>query len=262
MTASGFAARPPRQRMRPTRNNSVAPPTDAPADDNDDAQLSIVPGPEPEPTFPMDEPEPTPPAAVEQGEPELTLETETAPEETGPGDDSVDAAADATADSPAKAAPAEAVTAEPGPATPQTAQGTTQPAPETKPEPEPAAQAPAEAAEEPAPATSAPKASKAAPKASKGRSAKTATNAPSPVSEDAPAAATQPGAALAVINADGSVTVSAGVHLVDLREVAAQADPHALVDMLTALRTVDASDLRETVTTAIVDAITAASLGN
>lgn len=251
MTASGFAARPPRQRMRPTRNNSVAPPTDAPADDNDDALLSVAPEPEPAPTFSMDEPEEVPPAVDEQGEPELTFETDAAPEETPPGGNSVDAAED----SPATTPPAEGNAPEPEPA----GQEATQPAPETMPDP------PAEAAEEPAPATSAPKASKAskaAPKASKGRSAKTATNTPSPVSEDAPAAATQPGAALAVINADGSVTVGAGVHLVDLRDVAAQTDPHALVDMLTALRTVDASDLRETVTTAIVDAITAASLGN
>ncbi|MFL0579466.1 hypothetical protein [Dietzia sp. 179-F 9C3 NHS] len=69
------------------------------------------------------------------------------------------------------------------------------------------------------------------------------------------------GVGLAVINPDGSVDVADGVHLVDLREVAAESDPHALVDMLGALRTVGDSPLREQATAAISEAITAAALG-
>lgn len=68
------------------------------------------------------------------------------------------------------------------------------------------------------------------------------------------------GAALAVINPDGSVTVDPGTHLIDLRDVAGQDDPHALVDMLGELRTVTDSDLRQHVTAEISAAITAAAL--
>lgn len=68
------------------------------------------------------------------------------------------------------------------------------------------------------------------------------------------------GAALAVINPDGSVTVDPGTHLIDLRDVAGQDDPHALVDMLGQLRTVTDSDLRQHVTAEISAAITAAAL--
>lgn len=255
--AESVFVRQPKPRMRQQRNNSVASAPDMPADGaTDEAQLSIVP----------DAGEPTFDDVVDIAGPEADPEQDAAPQDAPtPNDEPSDSpprsaesasnsdAAEASATKAAAAAqdPAEANGDENDTAdattSPETAEPTPDDGPDATADTEPPQQAP-----QPAPSSTPAKKNGKAPAAK----ARTANRAP------APAAPTSSGTALAVINPDGSVTVDAGTHLVDLRDVAAQDDPHALVDMLGALRPVADSELRQHVTTEISAAITAAALRN
>ncbi|PZU00893.1 MAG: hypothetical protein DI630_13440 [Gordonia sp. (in: high G+C Gram-positive bacteria)] len=254
---SVFARQQPKPRMRQQRNNSVASAPDTPAngpDTTDESLLSLVPD-DAEPTFDSfvtDEEEPTfdsfvpdAPVTAPQGEQESTADADQVAPTEGPAKEKPAPAAKAPAetkppksaedDKAAKSAPSD-VAEEPETATP---------APEVTEDPVVAVE-PAQDEPEPAPVPA---------------PVKKATKAPASKSRAAtPAAEPAHRTALAVINPDGSVTVDPGTHLVDLREVAAQDDPHALVDMLGALRGVSDSELRQRVAAEISAAITTAAL--
>lgn len=252
--AESVFARQPKPRMRQQRNNSVASAPEVPTDGADEAQLSIVPDAD-EPTFddvvdiagPDAEPEQ---AAAPQDDPPPTVEPTGSL--AGPVDSaSNDEVAEATATKPA-AEPQDAAkangdedSAAGAPDSPEAAEPTPEDAQGPAADVEPAQQAP-----EPAPAPTPTKKNSKAPAAKARTTSRTAEPAPQAGS----------GRALAVINPDGSVTVDPETHLIDLREVAAQDDPHALVDMLGALRSVTDSELRQQVTAEISAAITAAAL--
>lgn len=68
------------------------------------------------------------------------------------------------------------------------------------------------------------------------------------------------GASLVVIGVDGEIEVDDSVHVVDLRNVATETDPHTLVDQLSALSNVSDSKVRSTAAAAITEAITKAAL--
>lgn len=251
--AESVFTRQPKPRMRQQRNNSVAPAPDTPVDDaTDEAQLSIVPD--------ADADDPTFDDVVDSAGPDAKPDQDAAPKDDptpsvepsdnqdGPAGSAPNNSADPAPTKKAGAAPQDAAetngdegsragatngpgTAEP---TPDDAQGATA-------DIEPAQQAPG-----PAPA----------PTPAKKNGKASATKARTP----APTAQAGSGTALAVINPDGSVTVDPGTHLIDLRDVAAQDDPHALVDMLGALRAVTDSELRQHVTAEISAAITTTAL--
>lgn len=247
---SVFTRQQPKPRMRQQRNNSVAPAPEAPADTADEAQLSIVP----------DEDEPTFDAFVTDLDPEAAAfspgqhspPTEAKDEQAAPADTQAeDKPAPATAeDKPVKSTGQD----KPDTGTPDAATAVPEPTePATEDSTGPAAgDEPAQPAAEPTPAPVAAPAKK---------STKSTAKSPATKRRGTAAAADKAGGtALAVINPDGSVTVDPGTHLVDLRDVASQDDPHALVDMLAALREVSDSDLRQRVTSEISEAITTAAL--
>jgi len=76
------------------------------------------------------------------------------------------------------------------------------------------------------------------------------------------APATNGGTALVVIGPDGHIAVDDSVHVVDLRTVATETDPHALVDQLTALAGVPDSQVRLDAVAAISEAITKVALAS
>ena len=256
--AESVFARQPKPRMRQQRNNSVASALDGPAGGIDEAQLSIVPDAD-EPTFDDVVDTAGPAAALEQdpapqGDPAPDVEPADHPDE--PADSALsDGAAEAptTKDAGTTKSRAKTTDAEDSAVAPANGPEAAGPTPDDTRAPdaddEPAQQAPEPDTDSaPAPAS--------AKKTGKTAAAKARTS--HRTAEPAPPAGS--GAALAVINPDGSVTVDAGIHLIDLREVAAQDDPHALVDMLGALRAVTDGDLRQHVTAEISAAITAAAL--
>lgn len=245
---SVFTRQQPKPRMRQQRNNSVAPAADG-TDTADEAQLSIAP----------DEDEPTFDSFISDPDPEPVSGPQDEQDPPAKGEQATPAGTQAK-DKPAPAAKAEAETAKSedqgtlekdAPTNAATVPEAAEPATGT-PEGPAASDEPAQAEPEP---TSAPAPAKKAIKSPVKQPASTG-RAP------APTAVKASGTALAVINPDGSVTVDPGTHLVDLREVAAQGDPHALVDMLGALRDVTDSDLRQRVTAEISTAITTAALRN
>lgn len=75
-------------------------------------------------------------------------------------------------------------------------------------------------------------------------------------------APTTSGTSLVVIGPDGNIAVDDSVHVVDLRTVASETDPHALVDQLTALAGVSDSQVRVDAVAAITEAITKVALAN
>lgn len=239
---SVFARQQPKPRMRQQRNNSVAPAPEVPADGiTDEAQLSIVP----------DGDEPTLDGAADAAD--AAAASDPAPTPNGAIKDDEDALADSAPNgNPTPAPQADSKGSQDAPPDTQAGPEANEPAPEAA-RGSAAADAPAQdtpaPTQEPAPAK----------KGNKGSASKSRTAARTPASSASDPAN---GTALAVINPDGSVTVDPGTHLVDLRDVATQDDPHALVDMLGALRSVTDGDLRQHVTAEISAAITNAALRN
>lgn len=252
--AESVFARQPKPRMRQQRNNSVASALDGPAGGTDEAQLSIVPDAD-EPTFDDVIDTAGSDAALKQdpapqGDPAPDVDPVDHPDE--PADQTLsDGAAEAppTKDAPETKSRAKPNGAEDSAEGPTNGSETAEPTPDDTRAPD-AVVEPAQQASEPDTAP--------APAKKTGKTAATKTRTSPRTAEPAPPVGG--GAALAVINPDGSVTVDAGIHLIDLREVADQDDPHALVDMLGALRAVTDSDLRQHVAAEISAAITAAAL--
>lgn len=73
---------------------------------------------------------------------------------------------------------------------------------------------------------------------------------------------TNGGTSLVVIGPNGDIAVDDSVHVVDLRTVAAETDPHALVDQLTALSGISDSQVRVDAVAAITEAITKVALAS
>lgn len=236
---NGFG-RPTASRIAPRRNPSVAP-----AGNGGSAAAEDTASGGNEPTLLDDAQGPSGPEAVEQAEAPTPAEQASAPD-TEQTDTAAPAAAqtDTTGREPA-----------PAPAGDDTLPAAAEEAPEAQPD---TAEAQPDTADVPKGEDTA--SSDAPTKPRKARKPRTAPAADKTNTVTAPA--TTGGTSLVVIGPDGAITVDDSVHVVDLRTIAAETDPHALVTQLTALSGVADSDVRGTAVTAISEAITKVALAN